>query len=98
MICTSKKLQILKHVSGSLYQIFLLISASFAGTWSAGITPWWYVLITGGIGILLSRISSQLDYWQNKHIVREELEKRNTKIKSLESKVVDMENILNTRN
>ncbi len=98
MTCTSKKLQILKHVSGSSYQIFLLIAASFAGTWSAGITPWWYVPITGGIGILLSRISSQLDYWQNKHIIREELEKRNIKIKSLESKIVDLENTLNIRN
>jgi hypothetical protein len=52
--------------------VFLLIVASFTGTWSAGITPWYYVPISGGIGILSSRISNQLDYWQNKYIIREE--------------------------
>lgn len=72
---SSKKLQILKHITGGTYQLFLLIAASFSGTWAAGVTPWWYIAVTGGIGILLSRISSQLDYWQNKAIIKEELEK-----------------------
>lgn len=71
-----------------------MIAASFAGTWSAGITPWYYVPISGGIGIALSRISSQLDYWQNKHIIREKLDRRNTKVKELESKIVDLENLV----
>ncbi len=94
MICTSKRLQILKHISGSSYQVFLLIAASFAGTWSAGVTPWWYVPLSGGIGVLLSRISSQLDYWQNKRIIREELNRQNSKVKELESKIMHLENII----
>ncbi len=81
-------------MSGSSYQVFLLIAASFAGTWSAGVTPWWYVPLSGGIGILLSRISSQLDYWQNKHIIREELDRQNSKVKELESKIMYLENII----
>lgn len=74
---TAKDYNCFKHISGSSYQVFLLVAASFAGTWSAGITPWWYVPISGGIGTTLSRISSQLDYWQNKYIIREELVKNN---------------------
>jgi hypothetical protein len=94
MTCTSKKLQLLKHVTGSLNQVFLLVAASFAGTWSAGVTPWYYVPISGEIGMILSRISNQLDYWQNKHIIREELDRRNSKIKELESKIVDLEKLV----
>lgn len=33
------------------------------------------MVTSGGMGTLLSRISSQLDYWQNKAIIKEELEK-----------------------
>jgi len=94
MTCTSKRLQLLKHVTGSSYQVFLLIAASFAGTWSAGVTPWYYVPVSGGIGILLSRISSQLDYWQNKHIIREELDRQDEKVKELELKLKSLEELI----
>jgi len=94
MTCDSKRLQLFKHVTGSSYQVFLLVAASFAGTWSAGVTPWWYVPVAGGIGIILSRISNQLDYWQNKRIIREELDRQNSRVKDLEDKIADLEEIL----
>jgi hypothetical protein len=94
MTCTSRRLQLLKQATGSSYQVFLLIVASFAGTWSAGITPWYYVPVSGGIGIILSRISSQLDYWQNKQIIREELDRQNKKVKELELKINDLEEFI----
>lgn len=73
MHCTSKKLQIIKHITGATYQLFLILSATFAGTSANGKTSYWLVVITGTISIVLQRISSQIDYWQSKTIVREEL-------------------------
>lgn len=72
---SSGRLHLLKHITGSTCQLFMLISASFVGTWATGATPWWYMATSGGMGILLSRISSQLDYWYNKATIKEELEK-----------------------
>lgn len=75
MQCTSKKLQLLKDVVGSTYQIFIIMSATFSGTWATGVTPFWYVLVTGGTGIILQRVASRVDYWQHKIIIKEELTK-----------------------
>lgn len=94
MICTSGKLQLLKHVTGGSYQLIMIISAALAGTWATGATPLWYVIVTGSVSILLSRISSQLDYWQNKRIIREELDRQNLKIKKLESVIRNIGNSL----
>jgi len=73
MHCTSKKLQLIKHITGATYQLFLILAATFAGTSATGKTSYWLVIITGSISIILQRISSQIDYWQNKAIIREEL-------------------------
>lgn len=85
MAYASRKLQLLKHITGGSYQSIMIISAALAGTWAAGTTPLWYVIVTGAVSILLSRISSQLDYWQNKSIIREELDRQDLKTKRLES-------------
>lgn len=73
MKCSSKKLQVLKQISGRSYQLFMMLMATFAGTSVAGITSWWTVFVTGAIAMLLQGISSQLDFYQNKEIIREEL-------------------------
>ena len=78
MHCTSKKLQLIKHITGATYQLFLILAATFAGTSATGKTSYWLVIITGSISIILQRISSQIDYWQSKVIMREELKNLQT--------------------
>lgn len=78
MHCTSKKLQLMKDITGGMYQILIILSATFSGTWATGVTPYWYVIVTGSIGIILQRVSSRLDYWQHKAIIREEIKNLQT--------------------
>ena len=81
MKCSSKKLQILKQISGRSYQIFMILMAAFAGTSATGATPWSYVIVTGAVAMILQGISSQLDFYQNKEIIREELIKLKKELK-----------------
>ena len=75
MKCDSKKLQILKQISGRSYQLFMMLMATFAGTSATGVTSWWYVVATGIAAMILQGISSQLDFYQNKKIIREALKR-----------------------
>lgn len=72
----SAKLQLLKQISGRSYQLFMMLMAAFAGTSATGATPWSYAIITGIIAMILQGISSQLDFYQNKEIIKEELSKQ----------------------
>lgn len=38
-----------------------------------------------------------MDYWQNKHIIMEELDRQNLKVKNLESKITDLEDFLKSK-
>lgn len=73
MSYSSKELQILKQISGRSYQIFLMLMATFAGTWATGVTPVSWMIITAAIALILQTISSQLDYIQMKAIMKEQL-------------------------
>lgn len=72
---SSEKIQVLKQLTGRSYQIFMMLMATFAGTWATGTTPWWWSVTAGVMALILQTIASQLDYRQNQKIMCEQLEK-----------------------
>ncbi len=74
---SSRDVQNLQHVVGSLLQVLNYTTAGTAALFATGNIPWWGFLSIASVAFILNRISSELSFQTSRRLFEENGEKLN---------------------